>query len=69
MHRPIDTWARKMLVLAAFQGNYIAMLHYTHNERSLEGKVKPEEFVSVRDYRAKAISLHYRCINGWLLSI
>lgn len=49
---PIYTKTRKMIVLATFHDNYIAVPLYTHNGRGLEGKVKPEEFVSVRDHRA-----------------
>ena len=51
IHGPIFSKTRKMIVLATFQDNYIALPLYTHNGRGLEGKVKPEEFVSVRDHR------------------
>lgn len=53
VHGPIYTKTRKMIVLATFQDNYIAVPIYTHNGRGLEGKTKPEEFVSVRDHRAR----------------
>ncbi|MCJ1463786.1 hypothetical protein MMC07_002395 [Pseudocyphellaria aurata] len=47
----ICTKARKMIVMATFEDNYIAVPIYTHNGRGLEGKAKPQEFVSVRDHR------------------
>lgn len=52
VHGPIYTKTRKMIVLATFEDNYIAVPLYTHNGRGLEKKVKPQEFVSVRDHRA-----------------
>lgn len=53
VHGPIYTKTRKMIVLATYQDNYIALPIYTHNGRGLEGKTKPEEFVSVRDHRVR----------------
>lgn len=47
----IYTKTRKMIVLATFEDNYLAVPLYTHNGRGLEGKPKPQEFVSVRDHR------------------
>ena len=51
VHGPIFTKTRKMIVLATFKDNYIAVPLYTHNGRGLEGKPNPEEFVSVQDHR------------------
>lgn len=52
VHGPIYTKTRKMIVLATFKDNYIAIPLYTHNGRGLQGKLNPEEFVSVQDHRA-----------------
>lgn len=67
---PIYTKTRKMIVLATFQNNYIAVPLYTHNGQGLEGKTKPEEFVSVRDHRAPGsftpLSMHHPLVTGHL---
>ncbi|KAL9024972.1 MAG: hypothetical protein Q9196_006119 [Gyalolechia fulgens] len=49
----IFTKYRKMIVVACHQDNYVAIPLYTHNGRGLVNKVRPEEFVSVRDHRYK----------------
>lgn len=52
IHGPIYTKTRKMIVLATFQDNYIAVPLYTHNGRGLDGKANPDEFISIQDHRA-----------------
>lgn len=47
IYGPIYSKPRRMIVLATFKDNYIAVTLYTHNGRGLEGKSNPEEFVSV----------------------
>lgn len=59
---PICTKVRKMIVLALFQDHYTAIPLFTHNGNGLDRKEKPEEFVSVKDHRARdpgpALSKH-----------
>ena len=56
LHGPIYTKTRKIIVLATLQNNYIAVPLYTHHGQGLEGKAKPEDFVSVRDHRTPGSS-------------
>lgn len=51
VHGAIYTKSRKMIVVATFKDNYIAVPLYTHNGRGLEGKSNPEEYISVQDHR------------------
>lgn len=51
VHGAIYTKTRKMIVVATFKDNYIAVPLYTHNGRGLEGKTNPEEYISVQDHR------------------
>ena len=70
VHGPIYTKTRKMIVLATFRENYIAVPLYTHNGRGLEGKANPNEFVSVRDHRAQGpftpLSVHQPLVTEHL---
>lgn len=50
----IHTKYRKFIVLALFKNHYLAMPLYTHNGRGLEGKLQPDEYVSVQDHRDTA---------------
>ncbi|KAI9718790.1 MAG: hypothetical protein M1812_003964 [Candelaria pacifica] len=54
-HGPICTKYRKMIVIALHHDHCIAIPLFTHNGNGLEGKERPDEFVSVRDHRAKYI--------------
>lgn len=62
VHEAIYTETRKMIVVATFKDNYIAVPLYTHNGRGLEGKINPEEFISVQDHRGPSnfipLSIH-----------
>ncbi|KAI4218042.1 MAG: hypothetical protein LQ349_008896 [Xanthoria aureola] len=50
---PIYTKARKMIVLSLFEDHYTAIPVFTHNGNGLDRKNRPEEFVSIKDHRAK----------------
>ncbi|KAL8782994.1 MAG: hypothetical protein Q9213_004951 [Squamulea squamosa] len=50
---PIYTKCRKMIVLALFEDHYTAIPVFTHNGNGLDRKNKPEEFVSIKDHRAR----------------
>ncbi|KAL8736734.1 MAG: hypothetical protein Q9166_000100 [cf. Caloplaca sp. 2 TL-2023] len=50
---PIYTKCRKMIVLALFEDHYTAIPVFTHNGNGLNRKNKPEEFISIKDHRAK----------------
>ncbi|KAL8720442.1 MAG: hypothetical protein Q9225_002700 [Loekoesia sp. 1 TL-2023] len=50
---PICTKWRKMIVLKLFEDHYTAIPLFTHNGKGLENKRAPDEFVSIRDHRAK----------------
>lgn len=50
---PICTKWRKMIVLSLFEDHYLAIPLFTHNGKGLVNKKRPEEFVSIRDHRAK----------------
>ena len=59
---PIHTKVRKAIVIALYQDHYLAVPLFTHNGNGLLNKVKPDEFVSVRDHRSQegfqALSKH-----------
>ena len=48
---PIHTKVRKAIIIALYQDHYLAVPLFTHNGNGLLHKVKPEEFISVRDHR------------------
>ncbi|KAL8967754.1 MAG: hypothetical protein Q9183_002774, partial [Haloplaca sp. 2 TL-2023] len=50
---PICTKWRKMIILGIFQDHYTAIPLFTHNGNGLANKQCPDEFVSIRDHRAK----------------
>jgi len=49
----ICTKYRKMIVVALYQDHYVALPLYTHNGNGLQGKAKPDEFVSIKDHRSR----------------
>ena len=51
---PIHSKYRKMIVIALYEGHYIAIPLYTHNGNGLTRKSRPDEYVSVKDHRSKA---------------
>lgn len=64
---PIYTKCRKMIVLALYEDHYTAIPVFTHNGNGLDRKNKPEEFISIKDHRAK-----FECpplsLNGQLVT-
>ena len=48
---PIHTKVRKAIVIALYQDHYLVVPLFTHNGNGLLNKVRPEEFISVRDHR------------------
>ena len=50
---PIHTKIRKAIVIALYQDHYLAVPLFTHNGKGLLKKLKPDEFISVRDHRSK----------------
>ncbi|KAL8766087.1 MAG: hypothetical protein Q9209_007053 [Squamulea sp. 1 TL-2023] len=47
----IYTKCRKMIVLAKYEDHYTAIPVFTHNGNGLQHKVKPDEYVSIKDNR------------------
>ncbi|KAL8686492.1 MAG: hypothetical protein Q9218_007068 [Villophora microphyllina] len=50
---PICTKQRKMIIIGLSQDHYTAIPLFTHNGKGLANKVRPEEFVSIKDHRSK----------------
>ncbi len=48
---PISTKYRKMIVIGIYEDHCVCVPMYTHNGDGLEHKLKPDEFVSIRDPR------------------
>lgn len=53
LYGPIFTKVRKMIVVALYHNHYTALPIYTHNGKGLEGKLVPDEYVSVKDHRSQ----------------
>ncbi|KAL8848039.1 MAG: hypothetical protein Q9221_006944 [Calogaya cf. arnoldii] len=62
IYGPIFTKVRHLIVLALYEDHYMAIPLFTHNKTGLAGKVKKDEFVSIRDKRDRnpipALSKH-----------
>ncbi|KAL8666849.1 MAG: hypothetical protein Q9202_001089 [Teloschistes flavicans] len=64
---PICTKWRKMIVLCIYQDHYSAIPLFTHNGNGLMYKKKPEEFISIKDHRARA-DVPPQNRNGYLVT-
>lgn len=51
---PVYTKYRKMIVLAMFEDHYLAIPLFTHNGNGLAYKSRPDEFIGIKDHRARA---------------
>ena len=63
----IHTKFRKMIVIACYERNYVAIPLFTHNGRGLENK-NPDEYISVRDHRAGSGKFQELSKHGQLLT-
>ncbi|KAI4167906.1 MAG: hypothetical protein LQ348_007593 [Seirophora lacunosa] len=50
---PICTKYRKMIVIALFEDHYLSIPVFTHNGHGLADKTKTEEYIGIKDHRAK----------------
>lgn len=67
VHGRIHTKYRKMIVIACYERNYIAIPLFTHNGRGLDNK-NPDEYISVRDHRDRAAEFRELSKHGHLLT-
>ena len=67
VHGRIHTKYRKMIVIACYERNYIAIPLFTHNGRGLDNK-NPDEYVSVRDHRDRSAEFRELSKHGHLLT-
>ena len=69
-YEPVYTKQRKMIVVAIHQDHYFAVPLYTPNGKGLSHKVKPDEFISVKDHRNPAdftkLSIHTPLITKFI---
>lgn len=63
----IHTKERKMIVVACYNRNYIAIPLFTHNNKGLVNK-KADEYISVRDHRDRSPNFREQSKHGHLLT-